>query len=248
VILYPAIDILGGRAVRLRQGDYDQATVYEEDPLRAARAWIDGGARALHIVDLDGAREGRPRNLEHVERIAAAVDVPIQVGGGLRDAASIDALIAAGADRVVLGTAAVADVDVLDAALATHGARVLVSVDARQGNVTTRGWTEQTTIPAADAIARLQERGVRRFVYSSVSRDGMLSGPDLAEVRGIAAVVRGQFIYSGGIGRLDDLAALGGLRQVNLAGVIVGTALYERSFTIAAGQAALDGADAETGS
>ena len=239
MILLPAIDILEGKAVRLARGDFDQRTVYDADPLDAARRWVQGGARALHVVDLDGARDGRPANLEHIRRITSAVDVPVQVGGGLRDMAAVEAVLSAGAARVILGTAAYSDLDFLDAALAAHRDRVVVSVDARRGKLAASGWTEQTEIPAESVIEVLGRRGVRRFVYSSIERDGMLTGPDLDEVRRIADVVRGTFVYSGGVASPEDLAALAGLRQVNLTGAIVGKALYEERFDIAAGHAAL---------
>jgi phosphoribosylformimino-5-aminoimidazole carboxamide ribotide isomerase len=244
MILYPAIDILDGGAVRLARGEFDQRTRYDADPLDAARRWVRSGARALHVVDLDGARAGEPVNVEHVRRIAAEVDVPVQVGGGLRSAAAIDAVLAAGAARVVLGTAAFDDVELLDHAIATHGDRIMVSVDARGGLLAADGWTDQTEIPAEGVIESLATRGVTRLVYSSIDRDGMLSGPDLEEVRRIAAVVRGTFIYSGGVSCVQDLAELAALRQVNLVGVIVGKALYERRFDVAEGQLALDDAHA----
>jgi phosphoribosylformimino-5-aminoimidazole carboxamide ribotide isomerase len=239
MILYPAIDIRDGKAVRLAQGDFAQETVYDADPLSAARAWVQGGARWLHVVDLDGARDGVPANLEHLERIAGELGVPVQFGGGLRTREAVDAALAAGAERVILGTAAYTDVDFLDDVLAAHGTRVVVSVDVRGGRVASAGWTQQTEMEDAAVIAHLQRRGVRRLVYSSIERDGMLSGPDVAEIRRVADAVRGQFVYSGGIGTLEDLRALAGLRQVNLTGVIVGKALYEGRFTIAQAQEAL---------
>jgi phosphoribosylformimino-5-aminoimidazole carboxamide ribotide isomerase len=240
VILYPAIDILDGKAVRLTQGDFAASTVYDEDPLSAARRWAGEGARFLHVVDLDGAREGAPRNLDQLGRIARKLDVPIQYGGGLRSLPAVRDALRAGAQRVVLGTAAYTDIDFLDDVLSAYATRVVVSVDVRGGNVSTAGWTETTQMAAPTVIERLQSRGVGYFVYTSVERDGMLEGPDLDEVRRVAAVVRGRFLYSGGIGSLEDLRALAGLRQVNLAGVIVGKALYERRFGVAEAQALLD--------
>ncbi len=241
MILLPAIDILEGRTVRLAQGEFADATVYDSDPLDAARRWLREGARALHVVDLDGARTGVQVNLEQVTKIVADVHVPVQVGGGLRTEEAVGALLAAGASRVVVGTAAFRDVDFLDAIVAAHGDRVIVSIDAREGLLATSGWTEQTAIPATTVIERLSARGVRRFVYSSIQRDGMMTGPDLAEVGRIADVVRGSFVYSGGISSVADLEALAALRRVNLAGVIVGKALYEGRFTVADAQRALDG-------
>jgi phosphoribosylformimino-5-aminoimidazole carboxamide ribotide isomerase len=242
VILYPAIDVAEGKAVRLVQGDFDAQTVYADSPLEAARAWVDAGARHLHMVDLDGARSGAPQNLHHLERVTAELGVPVQYGGGLRSVAAVADAFAAGAARAILGTAAFADVDFLDEVVGRFGDRIVVSVDTRGGFVSTAGWTETTALPAGAVIDRMQDRGVRTFVFTNVDRDGMLGGPDLDEIRAVAAVVRGRFMYSGGIGRREDLAALAGLRQVNLSGVIVGKALYERRFTVAEGQAALGGA------
>ncbi|PZS08946.1 MAG: 1-(5-phosphoribosyl)-5-[(5-phosphoribosylamino)methylideneamino]imidazole-4-carboxamide isomerase [Solirubrobacterales bacterium] len=241
MILLPAIDILAGQAVRLAQGKFDASTVYDADPLQAARRWVQAGARALHVVDLDGARTGTPANLEHVARIADTLDVPVQVGGGLRTLAAVSDAIAAGASRAVLGTAAYSDIDFLDEVITEHDGRVVVSVDARAGRLAASGWTEQTEIPVESVIERLSARGVRRFVYSSIERDGMLTGPDLDGARRIAGVVRGSFIYSGGVSSLDDLRALAALRQVNMSGVIVGKALYERRFGVGEAQAILDG-------
>jgi len=240
MILLPAVDILGGKAVRLRRGDFGAKTVYDEDPLDAARRWVQQGARALHVVDLDGARSGRRSNLEHLTRIAAALDVPVQLGGGLRTVAAVNEAISSGAQRVVIGTAAYRDVDFLDAVIAQHPDRVLVSVDARNGRLAASGWTEQTEIPDESVIQRLAARGVRRFVYSSIDRDGMLQGADLDGARRIAGAVRGTFIYSGGVSSLEDLDALVRLRQVNLVGVIVGKALYEGRFGVHEAQQLLD--------
>ena len=241
MILYPAIDIAGGRAVRLVQGDFDAETVYEDDPFQAASDWVAAGARYLHVVDLDGAKTGSPKNLHNLERIAGELGVPVQYGGGLRCIEAVRDALAAGATRVILGTAAFTNPDFLDEAIAGFADRVLVSIDTRGGFVSTAGWTQTTTLPAAEVIASMQQRGVRAFVFTNVDKDGLLGGPDLDEVRAIAAVVRGRFIYSGGIGRREDLEALSALRQVNLTGVIVGKALYERRFTVAEGQTALRG-------
>lgn len=242
MILYPAIDIAGGRAVRLVQGDFAAETVYEDDPVKAAGDWVRAGARYLHVVDLDGARTGSPQNLHHLERIAGELGVPVQTGGGLRTIAAVRDAIAAGAARVILGTAAFIDADFLDAVVAEFGERTVVSIDTRGGFVSTAGWTQTTTLAAADVIARMQERGVRTFVFTNVDKDGLLGGPDVEEVRRIAEVVRGELIYSGGIGTREDLVALAGLRGTSLGGVIAGKALYERRFTVAEGQAALAGA------
>jgi phosphoribosylformimino-5-aminoimidazole carboxamide ribotide isomerase len=243
VILLPAIDIRDGRAVRLRQGDFDDETVYADDPLEAARSFVDAGARFLHVVDLDGAREGEPVNLHHVERLASELPVPLELGGGLRSIASIRRALAAGADRVVLGTAAFTDPDLLDEALSAFTSRILIGVDVRGGQVAVAGWTRETQVRGEDAIRRMQQRGATRFVYTNVDRDGMLEGPDLDEVARVSGAVRGRFLYSGGIGSVEDLHALRRLRLVNLAGVISGKALYEGRIGVAEGQAALDPRD-----
>jgi phosphoribosylformimino-5-aminoimidazole carboxamide ribotide isomerase len=239
VILYPAIDISEGQAVRLVKGDFAAKTVYRDTPLEAARAWVEAGARFLHIVDLDGARTGSPKSLEHLERITHELQVPVQYGGGLRSLQAVRDALRAGAERVILGTAAFTDVDFLDDVLGAVRERAIVSIDTRDGHIATSGWQQTTQMSAEGVIERLQHRGVRTFIYTNVDRDGMLQGPDLDEVRRIAAVVRGRFIYSGGIGSADDLRALAALRQVNLGGVIVGKALYEGRFTVEEGHRAL---------
>ena len=241
MILLPAVDIRDGKAVRLRQGRFDDETVYSDDPLEAARSFVEAGARFLHVVDLDGAREGEPVNLHHVQRIAEEIAVPVELGGGLRSIGSIRKALAAGATRVVLGTAAFTDPDLLDEALSAFTSRILVGVDVRGGQVSVAGWTRETQVRGDDAIRRMQSRGATRFVYTNVDRDGMLEGLDLDEVRRVSEAVRGRFLISGGIGSLDDLVALRELRLLNLAGVISGKALYEKRFGVREGQAALDG-------
>jgi phosphoribosylformimino-5-aminoimidazole carboxamide ribotide isomerase len=239
MILLPAVDIRGGRAVRLRQGRFDDETVYADDPLDAARSFVEAGARALHVVDLDGARAGEPASIGHLRRIAGELGVPVQYGGGLRSPGAVRDALGAGAERVVLGTAALTDPDLLDRAVADWGERVAVAVDVRGGRVAVAGWTEATGLGAVEVIERLGGRGVARFVYTDVDRDGMLEGPDLDAVRRVAAAVPGGFAYSGGIGSLGDLRALAGLELGNLDGVISGKALYERRFDVRAGQDAL---------
>jgi len=241
VRLYPAVDILGGCAVRLAQGDYAAKTVYDEEPLSAARSWVEQGADALHVVDLDGAKSGQPQNLEHLRQIASELAVEVQYGGGLRSMQSLALALQAGAARVILGTAAVVDPALLRGVLDAHGPEVvLVSVDVRGGRVATSGWTESTGAQAAAVLERLHASGVREFVYTNVDRDGMLEGPDLEEVRLVAEAVRGRVVYSGGIGELSDLEGLAGLRLASLEGVIVGKALYEGRFTVAEALAALE--------
>jgi phosphoribosylformimino-5-aminoimidazole carboxamide ribotide isomerase len=239
LILFPAIDIRDGKAVRLIQGDYEKERAYDDDPVVAARRWVDGGARWLHIVDLDGARAGEPVNLEHVRRIVAAVNVPVQLGGGLRDSKKVEEAISSGAERVVMGTAAVRDPEMAEAIAAAHGGRVVASVDARAGKVAAEGWTEDSELDTTEVIAELARRGIRRFVYTPVDVDGLMEGPDLDSLREVAEATEGQLIYSGGVGSLDDLRAIRALGLGNVEGVIVGRALYEQRFTVGEARAVL---------
>jgi phosphoribosylformimino-5-aminoimidazole carboxamide ribotide isomerase len=247
VRLYPAIDILGGNAVRLVKGDFDAKKVYDEDPLSAARGWVKAGADYLHLVDLDGARAGEPVNLEQLRRVASESGVPVQYGGGLRSAAAVEDALGAGAARVILGTVAFTDPDVLSEVLLAHDPeRILVGVDVRGGLVATHGWLHTTDIKARDAFAELRRRGVRHFVFTNIDHDGMLDGANREEVAWVArAAQEGSVIFSGGIGSRADLQALASLRTElqldGLAGVIVGTALYEKRFTVAEAREALAG-------
>jgi phosphoribosylformimino-5-aminoimidazole carboxamide ribotide isomerase len=243
VSLYPAVDILGGRAVRLVRGDFDRSREYADDPLAAASAWVDQGARRLHVVDLDGAREGRPVNLDQLRRIAGALggrtDV-IQYGGGLRSAEDVEAALGAGADRVVLGTAAFLAPRTLAEVLAEWGERIAVGVDVRDDKVATHGWKERLEMSAPEAVERLVESGVATVIYTKVELDGTLAGVDVDSVRSVADAARGTtLISSGGIGTLADLERLAALELSNLEGVIVGKALYEGRFGVAEAQAAL---------
>ena len=243
--LYPAIDILGGSAVRLLKGDFDEKKVYDEDPLSAARGWTEAGARFLHVVDLDGAKTGEPVNLGQLRRIAGELDVPVQYGGGLRSAEAVRRALAAGAARVILGTVAFTDPRLLHEVLEAHEPeQVLVAVDVRNGYVATHGWLETTASKARDAFAALRAQGVRHFVFTNIDHDGTLDGPNRDEVAWAAqAAGQGSLIYSGGIGTLSDLEEIARLRAELglewLTGVIVGKALYEGRFTIAEAQAAL---------
>jgi phosphoribosylformimino-5-aminoimidazole carboxamide ribotide isomerase len=239
VILYPAIDIRGGQAVRLTQGDYDRETAYDADPVDAANRWAGEGAEFLHVVDLDGAKAGEPRNLDSVRRIAAAVDCPIQVGGGLRDADSVAAILDAGAERAVIGTAALRDPEFLAAMLDRHSERIVVSVDAREGKVSLSGWTETSDVDVADAVADLGARGAGRFLCTAIEVDGTMEGPALDDLNRIAAGTEAQVIASGGVGTLEDLERLTRVGAPNIEGAIVGRALYERRFSVVEGIEAL---------
>jgi phosphoribosylformimino-5-aminoimidazole carboxamide ribotide isomerase len=244
MILFPAIDIRGGKAVRLHQGHYDRETVYDDEPADAARRWADGGARWIHVVDLDGAKAGAPANLEAIEAIAAAVACPIEVGGGLRDLPSVKAVLRAGAQRVVVGTAALRDPEFLAELIDLHGpGKVVVSVDARGGKVSLAGWTESSGIDVAEAVAELSGRGVARFLFTPIEVDGTLEGPNLTELERVASSTDAAVIASGGVGTLDHLRDLASAAPENVEGVIVGKALYEKKFTVAEAISALDAAD-----
>ncbi|HUB99799.1 MAG TPA: 1-(5-phosphoribosyl)-5-[(5-phosphoribosylamino)methylideneamino]imidazole-4-carboxamide isomerase [Solirubrobacterales bacterium] len=234
MILYPAIDVRGGQAVRLLQGDYARETVYDADPVDAARRWIDEGAGFLHVVDLDGAKAGEPRNLAAIEGIAA-LGCPIQVGGGLRTAAAVTATLDCGVERVVIGTAALRDPEFLDEVLSAHGERVVVSVDAKEGRVALQGWTEASEKGVVEAVAELSSRGVMRFLCTAIEVDGTMEGPAVTELTELAGATSSQVIASGGVGTLAHLEALAAAAEdaPNLEGAIVGRALYERKFTVA---------------
>jgi phosphoribosylformimino-5-aminoimidazole carboxamide ribotide isomerase len=239
VILYPAIDIRDGHAVRLVEGDYDRETIFDADPLDAAMRFADSGVHVIHVVDLDGAKAGHPVNLEVVRRIADAVPFPIQVGGGLRDADCVANVLRVGAEHVVIGTAAMRDPEFLDAMLREHGERIVVSVDARNGKVSLAGWTQTSDVEVADAVADLAARGVQRFLFTPIEVDGTLSGPGFEQLAKVAAATDASVIYSGGVGTLDDLVRLRAEAAPNVEGVIVGRALYENRFTVEEAMAAL---------
>jgi phosphoribosylformimino-5-aminoimidazole carboxamide ribotide isomerase len=241
VILYPAIDIRGGQAVRLMQGDYERETAYDADPVDAAVRWAGEGAGILHVVDLDGAKAGEPRNLDAVRRIAAAVECPIQVGGGLREAEAVDAVLEAGAERIVIGTAALRDPTFLAAMIETHGDHVVVSVDAREGRVSLEGWTEAGEEGVVEAVVALSEKGVARFLCTAIEVDGTMEGPALDLLSEIAAATGAQVIASGGVGDLTHLESLASSMPANVEGVIVGRALYEQKFTASQAIEALRG-------
>jgi phosphoribosylformimino-5-aminoimidazole carboxamide ribotide isomerase len=242
LVLYPAIDIRHGHVVRLTQGDYGRAMSHDSEPLDAARRWQQQGARFLHVVDLDGALSGHPENLETIARIAR-LGVPIQLGGGLRDASAVEAAFDAGAERVVLGTAAVRNPDLVADFVAADADRVVVALDTRSGRVAVAGWLEQSEAGPAELLSVMAARGVRRFLYTPIEVDGTLDGPALGALGEIAAAAGeggARLTYSGGIGSLDDLRELASLELASLDGAIVGKALYDGRFTVAEGQAALD--------
>jgi phosphoribosylformimino-5-aminoimidazole carboxamide ribotide isomerase len=224
MILYPAIDIRGGRCVRLIEGDFDRETAYDSDPSTAARRWVEAGAEWLHVVDLDGALEGRPANREAVGRIRASVDVSIQLGGGLRRLTDLEEAFNLGVDRVILGTVALRDPELVSSAVARWGDRIAVALDARDGRLATDGWLGQTDTRAVEVALRLAERPVRHFVYTDIRRDGTLAGPNLQALGELIAKVDANIIASGGIASLEDIKAVAG---AGASGAIIGRALYD---------------------
>jgi len=236
--LYPAIDLLDGRCVRLYQGDYDQSTVYGDDPVAQALAFQSEGAPWVHVVDLDAARTGEPRNRDVVAAIAGALDVPVQTGGGVRTVEAADALFAAGVARVVLGTAALEDPDLVRRLAAEHP--VAVGLDARGSEVAVRGWLEGSGADVLELAVAFQDAGVAALVVTEISRDGTLEGPDVDGLSRVLAATTVPVIASGGIGTLADVAALAALESGGrtLEGAITGRAVYEGAFTVAAAVAA----------
>jgi phosphoribosylformimino-5-aminoimidazole carboxamide ribotide isomerase len=228
VQIIPAVDIRGGRCVRLKQGDYARETVFDDDPAAAARRWQEAGAARLHVVDLDGAREGRPVNNDAVRAILQAVSIPVQLGGGIRTIETIDSHLKAGIDRVVLGTAAVKDQTVLVNAVALFRDRVAAGVDAREGVVRTEGWLEAAETPLPQLVRRLGEIGVARIIYTDISSDGMLSGPNFQGIHALMEEAGGlpspvSVIASGGVSSVEHIRRL---KALGVEGAIIGTALY----------------------
>lgn len=231
--IYPAIDLKGGRCVRLRQGLADQVTVYGDDPVAMARHWTEEGARWLHVVDLDGAFSGVPAHTSLIASITAAIGIPVQVGGGLRTEEQMQAVLEAGAARFVVGTRACADPGGLARLAARFGERLVVGIDARDGRVRVSGWVEATAWTPEALARRAAEAGVKTVIYTDTATDGMLTGPNFDGLRAVSAALGGAaLIASGGVATADDVRRLGALGLPNLAGVIVGKALYEGRATL----------------
>jgi len=240
MILYPAIDLKDGRAVRLLRGDMEKATVFNEDPAAQARAFVEAGCEWLHLVDLNGAFAGAPVNAAPVEAILAACPVPAQLGGGIRDMATIEHWLGRGLARVILGTVAVENPAlVLEAARAFPG-QVAVGIDARNGRVATKGWAEETDVDATDLARSYQDAGVAAIIYTDIDRDGAMQGPNIEATAALACAVSIPVIASGGVSSLDDLIALRDC-GAGLNGAISGRALYDGALDLAAALAALKG-------
>jgi phosphoribosylformimino-5-aminoimidazole carboxamide ribotide isomerase len=241
VLLFPAIDLRAGRCVRLHQGDYARETVYGDDPVDQARAFAEAGAPWIHVVDLDAARTGDPVNRPVIAAVADAVDVPVQTGGGVRSDADADELLAAGVARVVIGSAAVEDPDLVRRLGRDHPSKVAVGLDHRDGEVRTRGWQQGSGRRLVELVADLAAPGVAAFVVTDIARDGVLAGPDIHGYAALLERTEVPVIASGGVGSIDDLQALARLERSGrrLEGVITGKALYEGRFGIGDALAAL---------
>lgn len=233
MIVYPAIDILDGKVVRMTRGDFATVEQVAASPLEAAKQLVGEGAEWLHIVDLDGSRTGRPGNLKHIRAIANRFTVKLQAGGGIRDFDTAEAFAEAGVSRIVVGTAALSEPELVGRLVDRHADGMAVSVDARNGMVATAGWTATSDVKATDLVHKLALVGVPIVIYTNVSIDGTLQGVDLASTEQVARAFGGDVIYSGGVATLDDVRALARLRHRGLRGVIVGRALYGGRFTLA---------------
>ena len=228
----PAIDILQGRCVRLYQGDYAQSEIVAQDPLTQAQLWVDQGASRLHLVDLDGAKTGEPSNLEVIRQMAQTLSVPIQVGGGIRSLERAKQVLESGVDRVILGTVAVEDPDLVVRLCQQFPGRIIVGIDAKQGQVAIKGWIESTPMAATELVERVCQQGAAAIIYTDIQRDGTLQGPNLDQLRQIASIASVPVIASGGISSVKDLLSVLSLSTYGVTGVIVGKALYSGAITL----------------
>ncbi|KAF1086426.1 1-(5-phosphoribosyl)-5-((5-phosphoribosylamino)methylideneamino) imidazole-4-carboxamide isomerase [Sporotomaculum syntrophicum] len=233
MLIIPAIDLRAGKCVRLVEGKLENETIYSDDPVAVARVWQESGARYLHVVDLDGAFAGSPRNLDTIQEIIKAVDMPVEVGGGIRDLPTIEKLLGLGVSRVILGTAAIQNPDLVSQACAHFGSEaIVVGIDARDGKVAIEGWgltAEKDALELADEIHQL---GVSRVVFTDISRDGTLKGPNLEAIKKLTLSCKVKVIASGGVSTIEDIAALNELAPLGVEGVIIGKALYAGTVNI----------------
>lgn len=244
MIIFPAIDIRGGKCVRLTEGRFDAETVYADDPAAMALRWAAEGAEYLHVVDLDGARAGQPVNLAIVARIAAAVNIPIQLGGGIRTLAAIEDVLTAGVTRVILGSVAVKQPALVKEACAAYGDRVVVGIDAKDGVVAVEGWGVSGGVGAEELAARMAVTGVARIIYTDISRDGTLTGVNVSATRALARAAGVPVIASGGVSCLADVAAVRAAEADGVEGVIIGKALYTGAVSLPAALKAARGEEA----
>ena len=240
MLVIPAIDLKAGKCVRLKQGRMEDATVYGDDPAAMARHWAATGARRLHVVDLDGAFSGRPENAGAIRAIRAAISIPIEIGGGIRDEATGDRLLGEGMDFVILGTAALEDPGLVARLSRRHPGRILVGIDARGGRVAVRGWADVTTVKAVELATRLSEAGAAGFIFTDIERDGMQTGVSLEATAEFAEASSVPVIASGGVTNLDDIRRLKPLEPRGVIGVITGRALYEGTLDLGDAQRAAE--------
>lgn len=229
----PAIDLMDGQVVRLRRGVAEEKTVYSDDPAAIARGFAEAGAGRIHVVDLDGAFGGKPKNRASIEKIRAAFEGEIEVGGGLRTEADVDALLAMGVDYAILGTSALRDRALAGRLAAKHGNRLIVGIDAKDGRVAVEGWVETSGLEQADFARELDELGVGTIIATDIATDGMLQGPNLKSLDALARATRALVIASGGVSSVDDLKAINALGRPNIIGAIVGRAIYEGKVDLA---------------
>jgi phosphoribosylformimino-5-aminoimidazole carboxamide ribotide isomerase len=241
VILYPAIDLKDGKCVRLLRGEMSTATVFNDDPAAQARAFAAAGCRFLHVVDLDGAFAGKPVNARAIETIVVAAGVPVQLGGGIRDRAAIDAWLDRGVARVVLGTVALRDPALVKTACAAHPGRIAVGIDARAGMVAVAGWAETSSVRALDLALKFEDAGVAAIIYTDIERDGALGGANVEATAALARRLTTKVIASGGVASLDDLRALKAREKDGIAGVICGRALYDGRIDLRAALVVVEG-------
>ena len=232
MIIFPAIDIRGGKWVRLEEGRFDRETVFAENPLEAARRWVDAGSEWLHIVDLDGARAGQPVNLEVVKKIAETFDVKIQLGGGVRTLESVAAILSSGVQRVILGSVAVRSPELVSQVCAKYGERIVIGIDARNGEVAVDGWEKSGLLQADELALRMKAAGATRIIYTDISRDGMLTGVNVAATLQLADKSGLKIIASGGVRGMEDIQALQPLTERGVEGVIIGKALYTGAISL----------------
>lgn len=232
MIIFPAIDIRGGKCVRLEEGRFDRETVFAENPADAAWRWVEAGSKWLHIVDLDGARAGKPVNLKVVEEIARAFDVQIQLGGGIRTAANVGEVLAAGVQRVILGSVAVKSPELVRQVCADYGERIVIGIDARGGEVAVEGWEKSGLVQVEELALRMKEAGASRIIYTDISRDGMLTGVNVAATLQLADKSGLKIIASGGVRGMEDIQALQPLTEHGVEGVIIGKALYTGAISL----------------
>jgi len=227
--IYPAIDIKDGKAVRLVQGDFDKVTVFNDNPADVAKTWTDSGATYIHIVDLDGARYGKSFIIDILKEISSKYDIPVQTGGGIRTMEDVKARIEAGATRVIIGTAAVKNPELVKKAVELYGDKIAVGVDAKNGMAAIRGWEEVSEINAIDLCLQMKEYGVKTIIYTDISKDGMMCGPNIEATKELIEKTKMDIIASGGVSKIDDLESI---YNMNAKGVIIGKALYNGSIKL----------------